>query len=354
MAATKLEIVNRALAKLGSQRIFINDYDKDTGPIANAVRLVYDSTLEQLVRMHTWQCCKKQSQLAPYQLQVTIPAIYTGSDGNERKFVINASKPLQQSPEFYSFYPQYTNGLSSSQGAYFALQRTDTFGNLPSYYDSLDPAYTPDNPDNTCWTLRYQSLDWRDDSNYLIKIITKTTNIDASSTYTVPATPYYSQTGEIKVEKVTPLANWSCQHFIPPDAIRSFNLSSQRNTTGYGRYEVDWIRQGDAIYSNYTDAYLTYEGIPTVTQMDALFENAFVTLLACKLAVPVTGARELELSLLQEFNDVALVEARRINGFEQKPHIVIDSEWLQATYESSGIYGNSLPPFNQSSYGTFE
>ena len=87
--------------------------------------------------------------------------------------------------------------------------------------------------------------------------------------------------------------------------------------------------------------------------MDALFENAFVTLLACKLAVPVTGSRELEISLLDEFNNVAMVEARRVNGFEQKPHIVIDSEWLQATYESSGIYGNSLPPFNQSSYGTF-
>ena len=123
MAATKLEIVNRALAKLGSQRIFINDYDKDTGPIANAVRLVYDSTLEQLVRMHSWQCCKKRNELAPYKLQIEVPAVLTGSGETEYIFLDAQEDATNTTPELYPNYPKWDSGIAYGNDGHLKIYR---------------------------------------------------------------------------------------------------------------------------------------------------------------------------------------------------------------------------------------
>ena len=336
---TETHLVNLALSKLGSSRVQISDVDTDNGEIFRQVDMFYFPVLEELVRMHTWQCCKKRNELSPFKIKVTIDKAIDSSSTDEIFIVTASSTTTNVNVQYtnYAKYEYFSGSATSLQEAIDQGQRAVVLARQDT--DGADVA------NGYRWNLTYITA-----TGAVINV-----NGDVTDSYDPSGSYLHGGSGKnITVEKIKPDFNWSCQHFIPTDAIRSFNVIPERNTNGFSRYKIDWVRQGDAILSNYNNAFLTYEGIPTVTQMDALFENAFVTLLACKLAVPVTGARELELSLLQEFNDVALVEARRINGFEQKPHIVIDSEWLQATYESSGIYGNSLPPFNQSSYGTFE
>ena len=87
--------------------------------------------------------------------------------------------------------------------------------------------------------------------------------------------------------------------------------------------------------------------------MDSLFAQAFICLLAYRLAVPVEGDRKIAAELLKEFYEFALPEARRVNGFERLTAPEIDSEYLEATIVSNSAYGNSYPPFSQTSYGSF-
>ena len=116
---------------------------------------------------------------------------------------------------------------------------------------------------------------------------------------------------------------------------------------------VDWIIENNVILTNESKAFLCYDGVPEPTAMDSLFAQAFITLLAARLAVPVTGDRSLSLSLMEEFNRVIMPEARRVNGTERLDPPTIDSEWLESTYTSNSSYSNSYPPFSQTSYGSF-
>lgn len=334
---TETHLVNLALSKLGSSRVQISDVDTDNGEIFRQVDMFYFPVLEELVRMHTWQCCKKRNELAPYKIQVKIPGTLTTS--REEEFIIVTAEEDTRTnppPEFYPNYPKYSNGISSGYSDALEIKRL-VGGGL--------------NPNQTYWELKYTASD----GSGAVSTVSKgfeTLSFDPSNTYTV--TTSWASKQDIVVSKVAPDFDWSCQHFIPPDAIRSFNVIPERNTNGFSRYKIDWVRQGDAILSNYNNAFLTYEGLPTVKEMDALFVSAFTTLLAARLATSLTGSRDLGLSLYNEFNNVIMPEARRVNGFEQNQPTEIDSAWLEATYTSNGLYSGSLPPFSKSSYGSFE
>lgn len=325
---TETHLVNLALSKLGSSRVQINNLDTDNGEIFRQVDMFYFPVLEELVRMHSWQCCKKRNELAPYRLKLTPPdAVNAGSS-----FLTIATEATSQPiNSTYTNYPKY-----DFNGGYASAVSDDNQGGTLSR-----TAGSETSSDDDKWQLSYYDAS----SSYTV---TKTTNsLDPSGTYT-------HTSGDFIIEKIAPDFDWSCQHFIPPDAVRSFNVIPERNTNGFSRYKIDWVRQGDAILSNYNNAFLTYEGLPTVKQMDALFVSAFTTLLAARLATSLTGSRDLGLSLYNEFNNVIMPEARRVNGFEQNQPTEIDSAWLEATYTSNGLYSGSLPPFTKSSYGSFE
>jgi hypothetical protein len=61
--ATKTDICNLALSELGNYLNQITDYDTGTGNIAAQCRLHYPRAVEELCRMHTWNCATKRDLL---------------------------------------------------------------------------------------------------------------------------------------------------------------------------------------------------------------------------------------------------------------------------------------------------
>jgi len=56
IALTKLNIINQALSLIGSERVQLSSLD-DTGSIADQALLHYDPAVQELTRMHAWNCC---------------------------------------------------------------------------------------------------------------------------------------------------------------------------------------------------------------------------------------------------------------------------------------------------------
>jgi len=63
MATTKTDICNLAISLLGDERLQLADVDADGTKAADQCLLHYDITLEELVRIHTWNCSKKRDEL---------------------------------------------------------------------------------------------------------------------------------------------------------------------------------------------------------------------------------------------------------------------------------------------------
>jgi len=55
-ALSKLNIINQALALIGSERVQLSAID-DTGSIAEQALLHYNPAAQELTRMHCWNCC---------------------------------------------------------------------------------------------------------------------------------------------------------------------------------------------------------------------------------------------------------------------------------------------------------
>lgn len=70
MALTQLTLCNLALSKIGNEGVQITHFTNDTGKAARQCRLHYTQTLNELVRMHTWNCTKFRAELV---LSITDP-----------------------------------------------------------------------------------------------------------------------------------------------------------------------------------------------------------------------------------------------------------------------------------------
>lgn len=77
--ATKIVIINRALTKLGSERLMS---ETDNNAASRAIEAVYDGVLENLLRVYRWSFAIRRAKLAAltekpaygYQLQYQLPA----------------------------------------------------------------------------------------------------------------------------------------------------------------------------------------------------------------------------------------------------------------------------------------
>ena len=56
-SATKTQIINLALSKLGSDRVQLNDYASDNTEIKELIDFYFDSTLLETVSYQDWNCC---------------------------------------------------------------------------------------------------------------------------------------------------------------------------------------------------------------------------------------------------------------------------------------------------------
>jgi hypothetical protein len=223
MALTKTDICNLALSEIGNERVQISDFDTDTDKIARQCRLHYQRSLDELIRMHTWNCCKGRDKLVP--------------------------------------------------------------------------------------------VDVSDDDNYF---------------------------------------GWSFASPFPTGCIRPVYITNSDSVWRAVKDWTEWGVQGSEILTNYEDVWLQYIKEPAIADMDSLFLKAFYTLLASALAMPITGKREIKRELYDEFLNVIMPEARRVNSFEGYEQPMSDSEWLEATYTSPSQLSQSWPPFaSGADYGSF-
>jgi hypothetical protein len=312
--ASKTIATNLALSKLGQDRLQISDFDSDNTIAGVQARLHYDPALEELTRMHTWSCCKKRTQIGPYKVQIV-------------------------------------NGLTFGSTTVI-LEATGTSASGRPIFDSVAP-----NTVIASDTDGYIKLEFDEDNGGRWKL---TRRQSTTRTHFVTSTEYsptltFESGGDIgTVTIVKPEFEYDYQFRIPSDAQRSVYTTDQSSSYRYAKSNFAWKREGNAILTDFSPLYICYEAIPATTDFDPLFGNAFTSYLAYKLAMPVTGDKELALLLQKEFQEIVLPEARRINGFERNESPTIDSEWLEATYTSASSSITSYPPFSLSSYGTFE
>jgi hypothetical protein len=146
---------------------------------------------------------------------------------------------------------------------------------------------------------------------------------------------------------------WSYYADIPADCLRPLYLTNTTENERFLKPQIEWTIESGQILTNYSDVWLLYIKEPLPADMDSLFAQAFYTLLATKLAKPIAGDEQLGMTIYNEFLNVVMPEARRVNAFEGKDMPVVDSDWLEATSTSPSNLGSSWPPFAQSSYGTF-
>lgn len=311
MALTKTTLCNMALSKLGSSRVQLSDFDSDTGEIKSQCALHYEPTLHELVRMHKWNCCKARAKLAT---GFTVSGL-TGSAVDSNGFYI----------------PENVSNIGTVNEKWVHITNTS------AEFIIETPA-----PNTTLWTF----IDGTDGAPNLSSAIeTDITNLKRPYEYTFNTSATFV--------KDVPLFQFKHIHTLPTDYIRATYVTNSDEVYEYGKPVVDYNIEDNKILSNFENLWMCYEKEPTPAAMDSLFAQAFATLLAARLAVPLVGERSLSLSLIEEFNKVIMPEARRINAFEKRESPTVDSEWLEATYTSGSSYSNSYPPFSQTSYGSF-
>lgn len=314
MALTKIDIVNLAFNKLGSERLTLTDSELTANTLSQAktANLHYDQTLNELIRMHSWNCCKKRNELSPYKLKITLPPTLGSAS-----YIGTTTIPSGQSTQnTFTNYAQY-----DFNGGYTASVADSTSGGTIYRY-SPSTVYV----DNDVWRLS-----WYDgSSSYVVDI--SSLLFDPSNTYT------HHLVGNFVAEKVKPSFGFDYQFLCLPDAIRSLYLTNTNSTNYFLRPSVDWDKEENIILSNHKRVFLCYDGVPTPTNMDSLFAQSFISLLAARMAIPITGDAGIGNSILSELYTVTLPEAKRVNGFEQKQSPVVDSDWMEATFTSNTGY----------------
>lgn len=332
----KSDIVNRALSKLGSNRLKISNFNTDTGPIATEARLIYDDCIHQLSRLHTWQTLSSWKRLPvhAFKIKFTHPDVYS----------IDTIYQVVIPFEGQTAIPEYADASASN---YSGTRQMKFVNDKWVVYGKADPSAA---------------------QVAIMEVSSTDSETPPRSGWSVTDT--YKDATVASVEAYRPQSVWQYSYQLPSNCVRVKNVTNTKTANSRVIPNVYYVLDEDSLLSNETDIYICFNrtitlhsldetgnnygaGNLTNTAHDSLFMECFVTLLASKLAVPVTGSRELELSLLEEFNTIHLPEARRINGFEQNLPPEVDSEWLEATFTSNSMSQNSLPPFKQSSYGTF-
>lgn len=297
MALTKVQICNMALSKLGNERLQLTNttYGSNTGKAKDQLDLHYEQTLKELVRMHTWNCTKERAQL--------VESVKTITDSNDVEYSYNATENGKA---------QFSNTADDKRIRYNSTASTWEYGTYsdPNFTKVEDVSSTADLPPLTGWS---------------------------DSSFTLTFTRDFG---------------WDNEFILPSDCLRPVYLAPTSDSTDFLRPKIEWTIEVDRIFANTGPVYLLYIKQPEPEDMDSLFAQAFYTLLAVKLAQPITGDIQLSRSLYDEFINVVMPEARRVNGFEGQEHVAIDSAWIEATFASGSSFDSSWRSFGSASWET--
>jgi len=158
---------------------------------------------------------------------------------------------------------------------------------------------------------------------------------------------------ELARNTTDPVFGWEVAYTLPADCVRPLEFRDYSDASVFYDYRSEWVIEGRSLLTNATTGYLVYvKYIDDPNLMTATFIRALYTMLASKLAFPLTEDATLVRLFEDEIATVILPEARRVDAFTGYEMPSVDSEWIEASYSSSSLGSNSLPSFSQSSYGT--
>jgi hypothetical protein len=134
-----------------------------------------------------------------------------------------------------------------------------------------------------------------------------------------------------------PAFEYEYRYRLPTNCVRLVDFNG---VYVWDRYEGFTI-EGRDLLTNSSEAKITfirYEEDPTV--YDPMLIEALVILIASKVAIPIRQDESLSRSYKEEYERIALPEARRVNGVEQNKIRVRQEEgsrWLKARrYSTNG------------------
>lgn len=336
LVTTKTDIANMALSKLGSSRLQLSDITQDSGEIVSQVNLHYDATLEYLSRMHEWGILVSHNRLPTrnFEVSFTAPTIPTSFQN-----VVYSCKP-------YAGIGSPTYSRPSS-----------TLDNAATWSDTQTIEYVTDR-----WIIYTNNTS--DEKTAILEVVTTDHRTPPRSGWSA-VSAFASTVTAFEVKEFAPQPIWEHRFQLPKNCVRVRAVRDNKDFTGKAESNIYWQMDEDSIVCNSPDIYIQFnrliqlESYDTLGRRirgehDVLFRECFITLLASKLCMALTGNKSLEQALLNEFLTVHLPEAKRVCGFEQNQMPLVDSEWLEATYTPNSAYSNSYPPFSQTSYGSFE
>ena len=338
MALNKIDIINTALSKLGSDRLQLTDAELTADELSSAkqANLHYIQAIDELTNAHTWNCCKHRVRLSPYEYKATIPS--TAAHVDEQQVMLLRA-----------------NGLNTD-----AMSTTGAM-NRPSYYASnsngvLNVSWS--NNDDDTFTTRSDNTKGAWKFIWTASGQSAVTKFVASSDHELPSSvtmPIGASGADVKItlEKTLTHSTFGYKYSfaIPNYDARIYYITNTDDSTYYLRPNVEWVRERDSILTNYEKIWCCFLERPwTESRMTPPFVKCLYTLLAHKMCMSLTGDFKMSQKLLEEYEFV-LADAKRIDGFEQNIPPSIDSEWLEATLISPSSQSNSWPPFSQQSYG---
>lgn len=114
-------------------------------------------------------------------------------------------------------------------------------------------------------------------------------------------------------------------HALPMDCLRVLEVSSP-----------GWALRGRSIYCPAVSIRVRYiSDVEDPTCFDPLFTDAFCTLLACKLCIPLTASTTARQMLMDEYNRLVLPKAAHFNAVQQHSN---DSHPLLRILNNSASY----------------
>lgn len=125
---------------------------------------------------------------------------------------------------------------------------------------------------------------------------------------------------------------WEFAYQLPADCLRVVQLNGYEPSEAQGTFAVE----ADQLFTDAEEAQVRY--IARVTDgslYPALFSQALATLLASRLAGPLTGSRELPSVMLEEYEGLTGPKARMADVFEEQKRLKpawVESDLIKARF----------------------
>lgn len=400
---TQLELCNMALSKIGSEGGLISSL-AESSKEAVLCNQFYTPALNEVLQLHPWKCAIKRAELKAVTHKSTssdaVPSgLQTAAYWYDSGLTNEGEKVYYDLSGTYAKWYDGTNWLITTvanvgASVTFEYEATDgTGGNAPTpsldglrFYDTgedyeYETVYLDETGTYALWigergygyeekfitpieevgvfteghftsdSPSYEAV-YTADGDYSGQVTISALDpvetgyvIDhfKSATENGDYTGYGDWSGTLTLAAEDPVFRWDYHFRIPSGCLRPLALfdTDEREEN----YQTEWDREGDWIMSDSEEVWLLYVGTPAVTEMDASFQKVLYTNLAIKLAYPMTQDRVLVNTLHQEYEELVLPEARRMNSFIGHRFEFNDSEWLDTRM-------NMYRPFANMSYGT--